>query len=349
MTIDFSKTADPKLLQEFSDFVINQTRETGFRISSRGWCYIFEQEGLITKSQFDKVVGWISMARKRGYLPVDIVPEESNRSFQGVEKPAEVSPVTDAYGWLKALRQAPHHYDVDWWRDEEHYVQMIVEKVDLVTLFEPICKEYHIPIANGSGWSSILQRAEYARRFKEAEDRGMSCTLLYCGDHDPAGLLISDNLRKNLQDIAKVEWEDGCDGYDPQDLEIVRFGLNSDFIEEHGFTWIDNLETGGGKDLSDPSHRHHTLPHVQQYLENYGARKCEANVLVTNPGVARDLCRTAITDVVGEDAIDRFKERRKEVVDYFDAWASRSGVRQAFDDIESAIDDEDEYVGDMTY
>src|SRR5262249_17222070 len=151
---------------------------------------------------------------------------------------------------------------------EEYYTQMLVEKIDLVTLFQPVCKDYHIPVANCKGWQSILLRADYARRFKEAEERGLKCVLLYCGDFDPGGLLMSDRLRKNLEDLKRGRWGDGTEGYDPKDLEIVRFGLNYDFIEENNFTWIEGLETGGRRkgqitDLADPRHEHHKREYVQ--------------------------------------------------------------------------------------
>ena len=32
-------------------------------------------------------------------------------------------------------------------------------------------------------------------------------------------------------------------------VKIERFGLNADFVDHHGITWIDGLITGSGKDL----------------------------------------------------------------------------------------------------
>ena len=137
----------------------------------------------------------------------------------------------------------------------------------------------------------MTQRAEYARRFKEAEDRGMKAVLLYCGDHDPDGLRISDFLKSNLYDLKDIEWSDGTPGYDPTWLEINRFGLNADFIEEHELTWIDNLITGSGRNLASPSHKNHYQPYVQDYLGKFGARKCEANAIVPLPAIAREYIR----------------------------------------------------------
>ena len=45
------------------------------------------------------------------------------------------------------------------------------------------------------------------RRFADHERAGRQCVLLYCGDHDPGGLNISDFLRGNLADLeCAVGW-----------------------------------------------------------------------------------------------------------------------------------------------
>ena len=71
---------------------------------------------------------------------------------------------------------------------------MFVEKIDLKSLFEPICKRYHIPLTNARGWSDIHSRAAMMKRFTEWENKGKQCVLLYCGDHDPGGLNISETI-----------------------------------------------------------------------------------------------------------------------------------------------------------
>jgi hypothetical protein len=165
---------------------------------------------------------------------------------------------------------------------------MLVEKSDLVSVFAPVCRRYFVPLANAGGNADIWQRAEMMRRFAEHEAAGRQCVLLYCGDHDPAGLRISDMLMSNLTDLA------GAVGWHPGDLVIERFGLNADFIRANGLTWIDNLITGSGGRLDDPRHPDHKKPYVQDYLSEYGPRKVEANALVVAPDAGRALCRDAI-------------------------------------------------------
>lgn len=339
---DFSKRLGSKRIQEFAQIMIDTSKKIGFKVSSRGWCYIMEQYGYINKSQFDKVADAINRCRKNGMLPVDFVAEESARAFSGVEVPSHLSGKTyeGILRWmLSDVLDGGKYYTPDWWKGEEYYIQMVVEKVDLVTLFKPVCAEYHIPIANSKGWSSILQRAEYAKRFAEAEQMGLKCVLLYCGDHDPDGLRISETLRSNLRDVSEVVWADGGNGYDPHNLIIDRFGLNFDFIEENNFTWIDNLITGSGKNLASKNHVNYGMPYVQEYLKDVGERKCEANVVVTLPDIAKQLCTDAIEKYVGDGAWGRFRLKRLESDQRYEDLLNKQGlysiINEALDNLDA--------------
>jgi len=329
MKFDLNQTATPERLKEFAVKLQELSDKIGFKVSARGWCYQLEVERLINKDEFDKVENWINACRKKGILPIDFTAEEEGRQFSGVEYKSWGTPVQTMESYLKAVLEAEDYYTPDWWENEEYYIQMLVEKIDLKTLFEPVCRRFHIPIATSKGWSSMLQRAVYAKRFKQAEDKGLKVVLLYCGDHDPDGLRISDFIMKNLEDIKDITWEDGTEGYDPAGLKIVRFGLNSDFIEEHHITWIDNLITGSGKNLASANHKNNALKYVKDYIKTYGVKKCEANAIVPMPKIARELVEEAIKEFVGEDAEDRFQEKRDAVKEVLDEFRERTGINES--------------------
>ena len=197
---------------------------------------------------------------------------------------------------------------ISYWDYQDRYIEMAVEKNDLRTLFENVCAGYHVPIWNAAGWSDINSRAALMQRFQEHSDAGRHCVLLYCGDFDPAGLHISDTIRKNLFDLEQaVGW---CPS--EENLTIERFGLNYDFIIATTITWIDGLKTGGGGDLADPRHRDHFKPYVQSYLAKYGARKVEANALVARHEAGRQLCREAIEKYIDRDKINKYEEKLQE-------------------------------------
>jgi hypothetical protein len=328
-------------LEDFSEMLRELSDEIGFKVSARGWAYLLETRRLINKDQFDKVATLINTCRKKGFLEIDFVAEEGARAFSGIEYPNRYNVVQDSIGWLQGFQNAAESYTPDWWKGEKYYIQMVVEKIDLVTLFSPVCEEYHIPIANAKGWSSILQRAEYCRRFKEAEDKGLECVLLYCGDHDPDGLRISEFIKKNLSDISNIRWADGEEGYNPENLIIERFGLNYDFIVHHKLTWIDNLITGSKKNLASPHHKNHMMPYVQEYLKAIGERKCEANAIVTMPKESKKLVRGVIESYLGKGSRARFEKKRQAVRNEFNEFLDRTGMMTSINNALKIINDEE--------
>jgi len=340
MEFELKKRYSNDDLRQFSEIIMDISNKIGFKVSARGWAYILEGQRLINKNQFDKVATLINTCRKKGYLPIDFVAEETSRAFSGIEEPEDISVVEYSRYYLSAALKAGEYYTPDWWDGEKFYIQMVVEKIDLVTLFSPVCRSYHIPIANAKGWSSILQRAEYCRRYKDAESRGLKCVLLYCGDHDPDGLRIGDFITKNLSDVRFINWSDGTSGYDPRNLIVHRFGLNYDFIQKHNLTWIDNLITGGEKDLADKKHPNNKLPYVQNYIREIGIRKCEANAIVTMPDAAQDLVKKTIESYLGPDALQRFEKKREAVRAEYAEFLQRTGASDAINSAIDSIDSE---------
>lgn len=320
MEFNFNEKFTYERKVRFAQMLKDVQAQLDFKISSRGWAYQLEGLRLINKDQFDRVENAINACRRIGLLPIDFVAEEPARQFLGVENPDIWGDYTITDMLIRNLNDVmtgAKYYTPDWWEGEEYYIQVVVEKIDLQTLFLNVCRSYHIPIATSKGWSSMLQRAEYARRFAEAEERGMTCVLLYCGDHDPDGVRISDFLRRNLEQLCDVEWSDGFAGYHPDGLIIERFGLNFELIESLGLTWIDNLITGSKKNLASPSHKNHHMQYVQEYLRDVGERKCEANAIITRPDDARKLIQDTIERYLGDDARDRFQARRDAVVEEY--------------------------------
>jgi hypothetical protein len=274
-----------------------------FKVGVRGWCYQLEEHGL-GKGEFDACERLISECRKNGMLPLDICAEDSARMADNLDaEPDEQSPAEFAADQVDYLRRYGHYgyTPIGFWRDLPRYVEMLVEKVDLKSLFARVCEEHHVGLQNARGWSDLNSRAAMMRRFADHEAKGRTPVLLYAGDHDPSGLHISERLRANMEDLADAI------GWHPRNLIIERFGLNYDFIEAHGLTWIDGLETGSGGDLADFRHPDHRKPYVQDYLARFGARKVEANALVVRPKAGRELCRQAILRYLPESAVEDYE------------------------------------------
>jgi hypothetical protein len=291
-------------VQAFCDEILEIRSRLDFEVSSRGWCYLLEEDGL-RKGDFDDAQELIAECRRQRLLPMDIVAEDGARSFDNLEDIDRLGPEGEARSIVSTVRWLPDRYTpFSFWDAQNVYLEMLVEKIDLKSLFKPICSSFYIPIANARGWSDLNTRWAMLERVRLWAAEGKRCVVLYCGDHDPAGLNISNALRQNFAELlTHAEWLELM----PR-LTVDRFGLNYDFIEEQGLTWIDNLETGSGRSLADPRHKDHKQAYVQDYLQRFGERKVEANALVVRPDAGRELCRQAILTYLPEDAPERYRE-----------------------------------------
>ena len=302
-------------LQRWADAILKIKSTLDIDVSSRGWCYLLESHGL-SKADFDKAQDMINDLRKSGMLPLNICIEDSARVFYGVED-INYGIISDELEsiWRSVDYLMNSYNPISFWENQTYYVQMVVEKIDLRSLFKEICANYRIPIANARGWSDLNMRADMMRRFSRHERAGRIPVLLYCGDHDPKGLQISECLQSNCAELSKAV------GWSPENLIVDRFGLNADFINKHNLTWIDNLHTSSGGDLASPKHKDHKQAYVQKYLKEFGAMKVEANALVIKPKEGRELCEAAILKYVEAEKIPEYESRLE---------LARTELKQAF-------------------
>jgi len=236
-------------------------------------------------------------------LPLDITAKDGARAVEGDYWAGACDPIEHAaelmQDWLDRIDERPTMSGTiinNVFSDVSGvYIEMAVEKVDLRNLFARVCEANQVPILNARGWSDLHTRADILARFNEAHDNGQRCVLLYCGDHDPAGLNISDSLPKNLEALELTT------GLSSSHIEVVRFGLNADFINANNITWTENLITSGGRCLSKPEKGKKITKRTRDYIAEFGVRKVEANVLVTRPEQGRQLCADAIGQYLTEE------------------------------------------------
>lgn len=293
---EHNKKCKLQLLQYMKE--LNKT--INFKVSARGWCYLLENQNYINKGQFDKIQKIINEFRNDGSLPIDFTAKDSSRQFDFID-PFIIRTLSPELFLLKTLRKfnsiSYWKNDIAFWEDKKFYLMMIVEKIDVKTLFSPICKKYHIPISNAKGWSSKNQRYFILKKCKLAERLGLDPIILYYGDHDIGGLRISDTLRKNIYDIEKTT------KLHTKNIFIERIGLNYDFIEKYNLTWIDNLISGSG---NLPNYKNE---YTRNYIDLYGERKCEANAILPNPQPAIDGLEKVILSYLGDDCLEIYNEK----------------------------------------
>lgn len=279
----------------------NYVDTLGFAPVARSWLYAFESEAVITKGDFVWAGKWLADRRKEGLIPFELVACDTTRELEGNDTyDNEATPREYINSQLrKSLEQAALYWPTSYWKTQTYFPILWTEKRDLVKLFEPVLPAAIRRFAS-KGQADVNSRVALIKECKWAEGNHLQPVILYCGDHDPMGLQISNGIAENLKDIAEVmgwakslKWMEG-------DGRIVRFGLNADFIKDAGLLWIDGLETSSGDDLAREGHKHHKFEYVQNYLEQFGERKVEANALIANPAAARELIRKELWQWLSE-------------------------------------------------
>lgn len=271
--------------------------QTGYKFGPRGWAYYAEGLGLITKGEFARFEKLLTDMRKDGELDPDVIEPDGSRMATEVNdfEASDSTPEEHAQYAVDEIGQRLQDWaavfrETGYWDGLEFYVEMIVEKKDLVQIFRSTADRYRVRITNGKGDTDIHTRLAMLKRFRDHTEAGRRCVLLAIGDHDPKGLHIVQGLQRTIMSCANIK---GLD-WDEPEFDVVNIGLTEQQVFDLDLMRIANLETGGGRDLSDPGHPDHGKPYVQDYIRQFGVWKCEANALVGHPRKAEALLEAAI-------------------------------------------------------
>jgi hypothetical protein len=124
-------------LAEFCELILQIKSTMDFKVGSRGWGYILENRGLITKGEFDACARIINDARKSGMLPVDICAEDETRAttgLQGEPDSSDIKAVAKSYKHWLLTSASSNYLPFLFFDDLDLYVEVGTEKLDLRNL-----------------------------------------------------------------------------------------------------------------------------------------------------------------------------------------------------------------------
>ena len=289
--------------------ILDHAATSNIKPNARGWLYILEVGGLISKDEFSKTALIINAARKNGELPLDIVAEDSTRQAYCAGYANSMSLEEQLKSALESIGLCSDSLLEEF---TGRHIELSIEKVGMLTLFSSICNKYELTYYSSKGSADLNSRVSTLERLATAFKAGRPSIMLSAGDLDPSGLVITQNQNKLLTDMMPAtlakhlelhnlgvdnllepllslndKWADA--------VKFYRIGLDDKFISKYNLPWIDGLTTSSGGDLASKEHRDHTKSYVQSYLKKYGPKKCELDVLYT--------LDHAITDKYVEDVI----------------------------------------------
>lgn len=194
------------------------------------------------------------------------------------------------------IDSAAYSYHLDYWKNQENYVEVWIEKDALVGVIGKICDELDVNYFSCRGYVSQSEMWSAAQRLSHMKDQGKNIILLHLGDHDPSGIDMSRDI-KDRQIL-----------FENFDFDFKRLALNMEQIEE--FSPPPNPTK-----LSDSR--------ATGYIEKYGYECWELDAL--EPKVINGLIEKNVLKYRDEQLFQEVKQREdeeiislREIAEHFD-------------------------------
>lgn len=252
--------------------IIAEYQAQGFTLTLRQLYYQFVSRDLLknTIREYKRLGSIINDARLAGVIDWEMI-EDRTRNVQTIsvwDDPAEI------------LSSVGDQYKEDLWADQEHRVEVWIEKNALIGVIEPVCRRWRVPHLACIGYLSQSEQYAAGKRFAQIAKRGQTPVVLHLGDHDPSGI---DMTRDNTDRLSMFAREG---------VDVRRLALNMSQIEQY---------------RPPPNPAKETDSRHADYSAKYGDESWELDAL--EPTVIDNLIEREIRGLIDDDLWDEAKEK----------------------------------------
>lgn len=253
------------ILQYYSNITV---RQLYYRLVTRGMTNDL--------NHYQRVVQTTSTARWNNEMRMDIFIDRE-RMMYGETKYKSWSIGSQIERGKMQIRAWMDAYEVEWWENQENYIEVWSEKKALQGVFEEECNNYNVGLACCKGYPSITFLFDASKRFKNVKDKKI--ILLYFGDFDPSGMDIERTIKENVQRL-------GCA------VDIKRIALNKEQVLSM------NLPGAPAKSTDTRTAKWN------------GGRVVELDAI--EPNTLKQMCEQAINEHFNQDRFCMLKQREKQ-------------------------------------
>lgn len=221
-------------------------RDVYYALESRGFPDECAEQGYDFKYRFVKRA--VKKGRRAGYIDPSMIVDTSRRA---VEIPSEGydDPVEFAGRIMSTVASG---YNENFWRDQDHYVEVWLEKQSLASVFAPICAEHNVRLEATRGDWSDSKVYEAAHRLLDKLNAGKQVRVVYWGDFNPSGFHAPVSVQQTLKhygldlgprqqdeppsryfDIWPQSEPSSWSGHEGADIMFERAGLNLEHIKRY--------------------------------------------------------------------------------------------------------------------
>lgn len=253
----FSKTSR-EIIRRANE-IIEDYRQQGLDLTLRQVYYQFVSRGWIPNNQaeYKRLGSVLNDARMGGEMDWDAI-EDRTRNLRANPHWGEPSDI---------IESAAHSYREDLWANQDHYVEVWIEKDALVGVLDAVCPKNDVPYFSCRGYTSQSEMWAAAMRLNRAARSGRQPVVIHLGDHDPSGVDMSRDIRDRLNLFSRAKFEDAPRfdrGWQPVEIDVRRIALTMTQVGEHN---------------PPPNPAKLTDARAQGYIAEYGEESWELDAL----------------------------------------------------------------------
>ena len=240
----------------------------GFSLTLRQLYYQFVSRALIenTERSYKNLGNVISDGRLAGLIDWSAI-EDRTRNLQ--ERSHWDSPASIVAACVSS-------YYEDHWANQEHRIEVWVEKEALSGIADAACRPLDVPYFCCKGYTSQSEMYVAAKRIAGYADEGKEVVIIHLGDHDPSGIDMSRDVVDRLDLLS---------GQTP--IDFTRIALNINQVEKYS---------------PPPNPAKVTDPRAKSYVKKFGYESWELDAL--EPKVLMTLIQKKILSYRDDDKWD---------------------------------------------
>ena len=171
--------------------IVESYQNRGYRMTVRQVYYQLVARNILRNSDpaYNKTSKVLTMARMEYLVDWDAIVDR-------VRIPVMPNQYKSMSSFIDAMKNEYRTYR---WKDQRHYVEVMVEKEALAGILEPITNKYHVSLLVNKGYASSSAIYDVVlRMFEQGERQHKKCHILYLGDHDPSGIDMVRDIESRL-------------------------------------------------------------------------------------------------------------------------------------------------------
>lgn len=215
-------TRDSSALIEQCNEILDSYEQQGYDLSLRQLYYQLVSRNIVpnTERSYKNIGSLVSDARLAGLIDWDMIKD---RGRETVANPHWLDP-------KDFLTSVAPQFKQDLWKNQDAYVEVMVEKQALEGVLEPVCRRWDVPFTANKGYSSSTALYEASKRFVAQAEDGKEIHVIYLGDHDPSGIDMTRDVLDRLELFISTAL--GRANNEDSGLTVKRIALNMDQVRE---------------------------------------------------------------------------------------------------------------------